>query len=330
VDGRGQRRQESETIKEAVLAKVKQLNPQWDLAQLDQFQTSLAQRDAIEALEQELHDIQRQMDKIESRRPDLTDEIARKESELEQMSDIESVPALERLVECAVAYQADRDTAADLTEQIEDADTNLRVLRQQLEMPLGTTIEDAVALPIPLPATLKKYHEELAELTNSLKDAARRLDEAEKNTADKRHDLSSLDSQVRIPDRERLLAQRERRDAGWRLIRRKHITQDSNVNDEQITEWLNEAGESLPDQYEREVATADELADQRQEKAEIVARREHIAAENALAVEREGSLRNRRTQLEGDHHQLHIQWENVWNDCGFTPLSPEEMLVASQ
>ena len=321
-----QRSQESATIKEAVLARVKQLNPQWDLAQLDQFQTSLAQRDAIEALEQELHDIQRQQDKLESRRPDLIDEITRKECELEQMAGIESVPTLERLVECASVYQADRDAAADLMEQVEDADANLGMLRQQLESPLGTTIENAAELPIPLTATLKKYREDLVEIDNSLRDAARRLEEAEQNTADKRRDLLDIDSQVRIPDREQLLTQRERRDAGWRLIRRKHVTQDPNVNEEEVTEWLNQAGGSLPDQYEREVETADQLADQRQEKAETVARREHIAAEITSAESRTANLYDRRTQLEGDRQQLQTQWENVWNACGFTPLSPDEML----
>jgi uncharacterized protein YhaN len=321
-----QRRQESETIKEAALTKVKFLNPQWGLVHLDQFQTSLVQRDAIATLEEDHQEIERERDKLESRRPDLAEEIAWKESELAKTTDVECVPGLERLVESAAEYQADRKVAEELKSAIEDARVSRESLKRQLEAPLGAAFEDAATLPLPLPETLKRYRGEFLEIDNVLRDFARRLAEAGDNVATKRRSLAEMDSEAKVPDRHRLLAQRQRRDAGWKLIRGKFVAQDPGVSDEQVAEWLGREDRPLADRYEHEVKTADQLADLRQEKAEAVARREHLAAEIVAVEERVSDLRGRQTQFEAARRELQVQWELAWKNCGITPLLPDEMI----
>ncbi len=321
-----QRRQEGESIKDNVLAQVKQLNPQWDLSHLDQFQTGLAQRDAIEAMEQEDNEIRRGRDKLEARRPDLVDDAERIESELNKLAKVQSVPELEQLVERATAYQTERDTADDLNQEIRDAQADLDELKRQLEAPLKMEVNDPAGLPIPLGATLTKFRDQFAESNESLKDNARRSEEAKRDVAEKSRDLAKLDAKTRIPDRDQLHTQRGRRDAGWRLVRRKHVEQDPEVSESEIADWLGETGQPLADQYEREVERADELADERQEKAETVARREQLADQLTSLNERTTQFKQQRTKLEDDRRQLESEWQHVWDDCGLTPLSPAEML----
>lgn len=321
-----QRRQESDTIKQNVLADVKVLNPEWDLSHLDQFQTGLAHRDAIDALKQEDVEIRRGRDMLEARRPDLVDDIEQIESELKKLGNVQSLPALEQLVERATAYHSDCETVGELSDEIRDADVRLGELKRQLVAPLNMEVANLADLTTPLAATISKYRDRFDESDESLKDNARRLEETEREVGNTSADLTRVDAEARVPDRDQLQAQRGRRDAGWRLIRRKYVEQDADPGESEIAEWLGKAGPSLADRYEREVRRADELADHRQEKAETVARHEQLAMKLNSLNERAAQLQQRRAELEQDRLRLQSEWEQAWSDCGLQPLSPDEMI----
>jgi len=321
-----QREQESVTTKEKVLAQVKRLNPEWDLPHLDHFQTSLAQRETIEAMAEELEKLEREKDKLDALRPDLIEQISQIEAELGELEKVEVDPSLQRLVERAASYEADLQTAKEQKEQLDEVKAELDELQRRLGAPLRVTIEDPTALPVPLAATMTEFRDRFTDSDKVIRDAERRLEEAEDAVAEKERRLAELEALERIPDREQLVAQRERRDDGWRLIRRKYVDGASDVTDEEVTDWLGGSDEPLPERYEREVESADQHADQRQDKAEQVARREQLVAEVGSLRARRTDLKGRLTALNEEREQLKTEWNSAWSGCGFPPLSPTEML----
>ena len=147
-----------------------------------------------------------------------------------------------------------------------------------------------------------------------------------------------MDSQQEIPDREQLVHARRRRDAGWKLIRQTFI--EGRPEEEATGRWLDDnsiqtRGETasqnsdpakrLPQIFEQTIGEADRLADQRQDKAELVAAREQLATE----VQRSANKLTQLVKLLESHQaaadDLRAQWHELWKPCGLLPDSPETM-----
>ena len=133
--------------------------------------------------------------------------------------------------------------------------------------------------------------------SDRLRQAEREHKQAQREVTRLEAELRQFDAQQRLPDREALRSQRDRRDGGWRLIRQSYI--EKLAAEEHIKVWLGDRSASLPDQYEQEVAEADRLADDRQEKAEAVARREKIADDVARCRHRLGEAQRGARRLPG-------------------------------
>ncbi|NQV29162.1 MAG: hypothetical protein HQ518_32820, partial [Rhodopirellula sp.] len=125
--------------------------------------------------------------------------------------------------------------------------------------------------------------------------------------------------------------QRERRDAGWKLIRRKFLTEsgadtESGNVEQDIENWTGETAAALPDLYEREVSDADRLADDRQAKAKVVAIRDRLVAdikrsEDSLAAAT--ALRDVRQQ---EFSEFTREWHMRLAEFNVKPHPPEVLL----
>jgi uncharacterized protein YhaN len=116
---------------------------------------------------------------------------------------------------------------------------------------------------------------------------------------------------------------RERRDAGWSIIRRKHL-EGRAVSDAELDSFA--FGAALPDAYEAAVLRADEAADQRFESAQATARLAEIARQIAEQNERLEELRGREQGYHDDEAKLGADWHALWKRAGIIPLSPDDML----
>jgi uncharacterized protein YhaN len=123
---------------------------------------------------------------------------------------------------------------------------------------------------------------------------------------------------------EELACVRAHRDAGWLLVRRRHI-EGATVPEDEI---LNFTGENvdLADAYESTVQNADHVVDRRFEKAEAAAHLDVISEKIAEQQDLLEGIRQEGKALIEESLALDAEWQGMWMDASISPLSPEIML----
>jgi uncharacterized protein YhaN len=208
-----------------------------------------------------------------------------------------------------------------------EAAASLRAESERLEIDLARLglwsgkPEELEALPVPPGETLERFGRDLAALAErrrSLEDRRRAL-LADLGEADRR--LEELRRAGAVPAESDLVEARERRDRGWRLLRRQWI-EGKDVGKEARRF---EPDRPLPEAYERAVEQADDLADRLRREADRVQLQAQLTARrDQLAAEAE-ALRTEIAGVEEETARLEADWKDLWRPCGIDPLPPREM-----
>jgi len=319
------RQQESDDKRSAVTTMLSELNPDWDHTQLDQFKTSLEQRDAIERLEESRDALSQRHMECTAKKPALINDIRKLRENLEGLQQIEVTAGLDELVGSETSYRSDCDKHKELNGQLFEIDTKINALTAKLSGPFGMRREFNQILPTPMEKTVAEFRKRLGDSQEAVRRAETDVRQACTDREDRQKELQQLEAREAVPDKARLQAKRKRRDAGWSIIRRKYV-QFETVGDDEASQWLGSEESSLPDSYERAVGEADRLADERQDKAAAVAQREQLVWEVGRLDERIESFEKRLSEQRDALEHAHEEWTTLWDACPFQPLSPEAML----
>ena len=326
-------KKESALIKSRVLAQLRSFSPDWDHNHLERFRTTLAQRETIDRLEAELENRQRQKTEASAERRAVLSDIKALEKQLAPVT-VDDVPdGLVSMLERAPGYQRDRERLGELRDQLADGSETLQTLVSKLNSPLRAALDEDDDLRMPLPATVTEFRERFKQSEKEVAEAARRLKSAQQEQQQKQEQLTLLDARAAVPDREQLVASRDNREVGWRLVRDRLLGANKS-NDEAIKTWITRDGgnaekhlpQALATAYELAVAAADALADERQDKAEQAAACDQLKYELNRLAERTAADERAIEFQRQQHAQLVLEWESLWSDCPFTPLSPSAML----
>jgi chromosome segregation ATPase len=228
---------------------------------------------------------------------------------------------LDKLAQRAGQYRADREQLEQFDNQLTVLDGQIAQLRRQIGGPFGIATDQIESLPVPLTPAVQQFAREFSDAINAVRQAEREQKQVDREMARVKNELLQLDTRQHVPDRSALTRQRVRRDDGWHLIRQTYIEEQSSEDD--VKAWLGEASASLPDQYQHEVFEADRLADDRQEKAELVARRDQIGAEVARLEQRLAETRQQQDDCQATLGRLDQSWRELWAACQLSPQSPE-------
>ncbi|MFC7331575.1 AAA family ATPase [Rhodocista pekingensis] len=216
----------------------------------------------------------------------------------------------------------------DVWAPLREADAALDLARRELADALlavgrgGWQPEALLALPVPSVESLHQFEARRSALT-------RRRDELEETRARLQAELDGIALDLRtlradgeVPTEAAVAAARERRDTGWRLIRRRHV-EGAPVAAEEIDAFR--AGTPLADAYEATVRHADGLVDRKEREA--------------ARVERDRQLRGRLERTEAELRKATAavteagdalaawtaEWEAAWRPAGLSPGSPDDM-----
>ncbi len=308
----------------ALEGQLRQLDCKWTPAQLDEFGPSLAHRAVLEELCGEGDEHDRAQLALEDERSKLQRDLTDCQRRLNDLPTTDESAILETLLGHEAVYQADCRSQQELTATSERLGCELELLRKKLRDPLEQSIAAPERLSPPLDTTVNEFRERFAKANQQLERNEEKFQRVTQELDDKRHELEQLDAELNVSDRDELNAQRARRDAGWQLVRRKYIRGKS--VDAEIDAWLVDRNEALPDVFEREVRHADDMADQRQAKAELVARQEQLEREIDQSERRVSRVRDEVIQANTRRDELQDEWKRLWAVCQFVPLSPETML----
>ena len=163
----------------------------------------------------------------------------------------------------------------------------------------------------------RELNERLQSCRNHIQDTKRELDRQRKASERLAHD----EQVVSTGD---LVRARKRRDAGWSLIRRRHVDGAPVAEDESSA--FSGTEDNLPDAYEEAVRTADTLADRRFGKAEAVARLTVMLRRIAEQEELLKSLGQEEKTFGEECRGLDAAWRSMWSEAPFEPLAPDDML----
>ena len=274
-----QLRSESSTILADVQSRLADLNPDWDLDFLGRFQSSFEQREKLEALATRWSELETLRAEISARRPDLEKRVDAASDRLAELRNVQSVPELDAILERESSYRAANAALADASEKQTSTTNQMNALKRRLSPCLSATDltdEELAALPVPLESLLRDFQKRLATAADALANAKSTQKQLAQTLKDRNAELSARAAEEQVPDRSQLEDQRQRRDTGWNLIRKKFLgdsaseTGTENI-DQKIADWIADDVDSLPDAYEAEVSKSDHLADDRQAKAKEVA-----------------------------------------------------------
>ena len=318
-----QRRAAAEA-REKSAALLRQLDPQWDVAQLERFQSGLEQRELVRRTLDESQQLRKAVDELAVQRGGVARDVAGAEQRLQELAAIQDVPQLVQVVERYGRYQANRDKLHALRVEIDSVDAEIATLRTRLSAPLERAVDVAESLSVPLAETVREYRQRLAGCQQAISSARQRVQDASGDLEDRRRALAQLEAEEPVPGRDELAATRARRDAGWQLIRQKYVKRKA--VDDQIAGWLLSSDMTLSDAYERQVRQADELADRRQARAELVARREQLEVEIEQGERTVAQAEARLAARQQEAADCERAWQQVWSACPFCPLSPDAML----
>ncbi len=317
------RRHEAKMARTELVATLSELHPGWGLSHLEQFRTSLAQRDRVKRMEAESAAVEKRAEKLALQHTDKQAKFTKDLQEIKRLQAIPAVPQLEKLIQHAGRYRADYEQLEQIALQLAALNDQIEQLRQKIAGPFGIAAEQVESLPLPLPTSVQEFGDEYAAAIEALRQAANDHKQAKQELSRSKEELKQFDATQRVPDRQALTKQRNRRDNGWRLIRQSYVEQQH--VESQVQQWLGEGSASLPDRYEQEVREADGLSDDCQEKAELVARREQIGAEVARNENRVAEAHEELKKCQTARDQLDASWRETWSTCGLSPKSPDVM-----
>jgi len=319
------RYRDAETTRDTVKSQLRALDPSWDLEQLDVFKVDAAQRADIKQLERDYDELKRQHSERRLKLIEVEKGIESLEKQLKRLGETSEEPLLEELLNKSSEYQANLQGLAKLVQEQQSETASIEAMVTKLNAPFGNKLSEIHRLPVPIVAAVKDLQQRWDEAERKAASAQDLLNERKKAVRKRQRELKKLSAADAIPDREQLNAARAHRDEGWGLVRERFV--EGKTLSKDVTEkWGVDTLKSLPDAFEESVREADELADVRQDKAELVARKEQLQAELDQEQEQVEELSVARDECVVECDAISQEWMTMWEPSGFVPETPEAML----
>ncbi len=217
--------------------------------------------------------------------------------------------------------------AGDLDEQIA---VNREALEIEQKLCLNTlkriglwfgNLKDLSALFLPLPETVKGFEhhfDELGAIQTALKQT---LNETGTKLCQVEQRLKTLSYAGEVPTEIELVERREKRQKGWQLIRRAWLGGED-IEDEAA---VYDPASALPEAFEKQMQSADQLSDRLRREADRVAgfadlKSQSESLEKALEIDKKRDM-----ALAETLKCAQSDWRKLWKKSGIEPLSPKEM-----
>ena len=314
-----------ENTEQQARAILKDLGHDPEIQHAEQLRLSRVQRQRIQSL---AGDCNARLDKQSSAEKavrKLREEIQRLETRLATLPARTDAGGLKQAIRRAQKH-------GDLDKQLSDANIALRDLEKQADVDLKMlrlwdgTLEELEQLPVPTSETIDRFENEFADANSAIKTIEERIVSLGKRARDIDQNLAKLELEQDVPTEENLKQARQRRDAGWQLVRQ--TWSDGLPADDPATmEFISEhaPGADLEQAFQSSVETADDIADRLRREADRVASKAQLTADRQnldlqldeqtkyLAAARE-TLKN-----------LRLHWNREWTVVNIDPRSPREM-----
>ncbi len=309
-------------LEKELAAELSALRPDLTVAQLGELRAPLARRRQIQELANE-HGVL--VERIESANKAIRTGEGKQQA---SRSKIASLPEARDAGELRRALATAR-SLGDIDAQVTALALRCARAGQECEtalMALGLwtgSLEDLERLAVPVMETVERFQGEFEALRKDREKTLERKQNADVQLRGVDARLEALRKSGAVPTEAELAAARERRDAGWRLVRRHWI--DGEAIESEIQAFA--GSEPLADLYERSVPAADELADRLRREADRVVTQAELEAQREQLERSIQEATQGLAPLEACENALAEQWRAAWQCAGIEPNPPREMLA---
>ncbi|MBU1566224.1 MAG: AAA family ATPase, partial [Proteobacteria bacterium] len=300
---------------------LQQVRPDLPLEKVEELRPALAKKRTVQALTTHYAAIQQQLAVAEKQGRAAEKEYQKAEAGL---------AATAAPVETGSLLQA-----IGMARKVGDIDGQLAKSRGDLELQkkeclaelrrLGLWTGELTALmqlALPLSETVQKFEKSYGDVS----DAGRELEKARKNYEKDLHqvlaEIRKIEYTGLVPTEEELALTREKRQQGWRLLRRQWL--DGEDIEEKSREYAVE--QPLAEAYEGYVGQADTIADRLRREADRVAGAAALRARMEALGEALVENNHEKEALLLSAKEQAMAWNRVWQPSCIVPLSPREMI----
>ncbi len=288
------------------------------------LQLTRAQKTRLRDLGDLRQTFQTKLEVAERRWADLSREMESCTAQLREREPPPSTDDLRRAVNRA-------QRICELEERRRQAETELARLQSQTEIDLqrlglwSGPWDSLEALPLPAPETVDRFEAELADAEADLRTSGREQTDLQARALELDSQIERLRLSQDALTEDDLAAARQRREAGWQLVRKAWLGGEPGGAAEQAFLAEFQPAEDLAQAYARSVERADAAADRLRRESARVAEKAQLVSERRKTDERLSAV-TEQLAVRQRHLETRLDaWRSSWSAAGIEPLSPREM-----
>jgi uncharacterized protein YhaN len=312
---------ERKHLEEELIQGMGDLRPDLERDGLDELRAPIGRRREIQDLTNEHGALQARIEAASEALREERDKLTTAQTQRDNLPPPRDASSLRRALDAARSL-------GDIDSRLGEAQRLLEAETRECERGVSAlglwsgTQEELERLPVPQLETIERFENEFGSLATRETRLSELTEKAEANIREYNLRLETLRRSGAAPMEAELEAEREQRDAGWRLVRRRWI--EGEPVDEEIAAFTPD--EPLPDLYERSVTKADDVADRLRREADRVAEQAALEAQRQQAEETKATVQRDLTGLRGESDELKDGWNAIWRPAAIEPHPPREML----
>lgn len=257
---------------------------------------------------------------------DALDEAEEKLAEIE--ADLEAVGAVTDVSKLAMVIKAARELG-DVAGHIANSKREEEEVRTAIGRALKTlrpAVGDHTALEsmrVPPLASIEAHREACRSLEQRQRTCRERIRTAEQDRARHRKAYDRITTEERVVGADELERLRTRRDAGWSIIRRRHL-EGAAVPDDEIAAFA--PPDAVAEEFEAAIRVADDAADRRFDHVGAAAQLSVIGRQIGEQDNLIESLTLEEKALAEEQAALEAAWAALWSESGVAPRDPDAMI----
>ncbi|MGC8491635.1 MAG: AAA family ATPase, partial [Syntrophobacteraceae bacterium] len=254
---------------------------------------------------------------------DLTFEIAERNEKLASLPVPRDIAPLRTAIEEAKSCGRIEEELAQIEATLLNAEEQANIELMGLELWTGS-LDELERLPAPDGETIDEFEKRFREAEKELENHGRELGKISGQIRKIEARVSELRA-GEVVSVEDLVHARGVRETGWKLIRAAIEGGKVSEKDRDAFLALAPGAETIPDAFEKSVATADQLSDRLRREADRVADyNSQISARNTLELEK-NEVERKKKATENILAGAQREWNDLWLPCSIAPASPDRM-----
>ncbi len=302
---------------------LQQVRPDLTLAELEPLRAVLVKKKSVQRLSEEYAAINRQLLLTKKQYKIAEQEHREATKSLAGIQGAANMQGSQRLLQVVKMAQKEGniDSLLEKTRhEIEQGKKNCQAELQRLGHWSGD-LPKFIQLPLPLAETIQQADKQYSDLSDERRSLEKEYKSTEQELQKTQTEIKKNSYAGQIPSEDTLVESRDKRDQGWRLLRRQWLD-DQDVTQESLAY---DPSQPLAEAYEGYVQEADGIADRLRREADRVVGAATLRAQAEALQYKLADLAGTRVLLTKRRQELETSWWATWQPFGITPLSPKEM-----